>query len=63
MMVAVLSEERESSWVLNEMEFVVYRSCLQKTKDVVFEGFSGEGLVMEVEVENEEEDEGEQERM
>ena len=42
------------------MEVVVCRTCLQKPKDVVFEGLSSEGLVIEV-VENEEEEEEEEE--
>ena len=55
--VAVLNGEEESSWVLDEMEVVVYRLCLQRPKDVVFEGLSSEGLVMKLE--NDEEDEEE----
>ena len=31
------------------MEFVVFDSCLQRPKDVIFERLSEEGLVMEVE--------------
>ena len=43
------------------MSLIVFRSCLQRPKDVVFEGLSEEGLV--IEVENGEEDEEEEERM
>ena len=43
------------------MRLVVFRSLLQRPKDVVFEGVSEESLVMEVE--NDEEDEEEEERM
>ena len=60
MKVAVLNGEQESSWILDEIEVTVYRSCLQRPKDVIFEGLSSEGLVMEV-VENNEEDEEEEE--
>ena len=44
------------------MEIVVCRSCLQRPKDVVFEGLSCEGLVMEM-LENDEEDEEEKEEV
>ena len=44
-----------------KMEVVVCRSYLQRPKDVVFEGFSEEGLV--IEVENDKEDEREEEGM
>ena len=37
------------------MEVVVFDSCFQRPKDVIFEGLSEESLVMEVE--NDEEDE------
>ena len=37
-----------------KMEVVVCRSCLQRLKDVVFEGLSSEGLVLEVENDEEE---------
>ena len=43
------------------MSLVVFRSLLQRPKDVVFEGLSEGSLVMEVE--KEEEDEEEEERM
>ena len=36
------------------MSLVVFESFLQRPKDVVFEGLSEEGLVMEVENEEEE---------
>ena len=39
------------------MTVVVCRSCLQRPKDVVFEEFGAEGLVMEVENDEEEEEE------
>ena len=39
---------------LMKMSLVVFKSFLQRPKDVVFEGLSEEGLVMEV-VENDEE--------
>ena len=45
-MVAVSSEGDESSCVLEKMELVVFKSCLQRPKDVIFEGLSDEGLVM-----------------
>ena len=38
MVVAILDEQGESSRVLLEMRLVVYRPCLQRPKDVVFEG-------------------------
>ena len=41
------------------MEVVVWRSCLQRPKDVVFKGFGGEGLVKVME--NYEEGEQEEE--
>ena len=47
-MVAVLNGKDESSWVLEEMELVVFDSCLQRPKDVIFEGLSEQGLVMVV---------------
>ena len=37
--VAVLNGEGESSCVLEEMELVVFRSCLQRPKSVIFERF------------------------
>ena len=45
-MVAVWSGVDESSCVLVRMKVVVFESCLQKSKDVIFEGISDEGLVM-----------------
>ena len=45
-MMAVLNREDESSWVLEETELVVFDSCLQRPKDVIFEGLNEEGLVM-----------------
>ena len=39
MMVAVSREGDESSYVLEKIEVVVFRSCLQRPKDVIFEGF------------------------
>ena len=47
-MVVVSRGEDESSYVLEEMEVVVFESCLQRPKDVIFEGVSDEGLVMMV---------------
>ena len=41
------------------MEVVVFDSCLQRPKEVIFEGLGEKGLVMEVE--NDEEDEEEEE--
>ena len=41
------------------MELIVFESCLQRPKDVIFEGLSSEGLIMVVwgkEEENEEEE-------
>ena len=37
------------------MEVIVFDSCLQRPKDVIFEGLSEEGLVIEVENDDEEE--------
>ena len=42
-MVAVSRGKEESYCVLEEMEVVVFESCLQRPKDVIFEG-----LVMRV---------------
>ena len=39
MVVAASREGDESSCVLEKMEDVVFRSCLQRPKDVIFEGF------------------------
>ena len=47
-MVAVLNGEDESSWVLLRVKVIVFESCLQRPKDVIFEGVSDEGLVMVV---------------
>ena len=41
------------------MEFVVFDSCLQRQKDVIFEGLSEEGLVM-VMTNDEDDEEGEE---
>ena len=46
-----------------KIELVVCRSYLQRSKDVVFEGFGGEGLVTEVENGDEDEKEEEEEEM
>ena len=46
-MVAILNGEDKSSCVLEEIEVVVFRFCLQRPKDVIFEGLSRESLVME----------------
>ena len=43
------------------MKLVMCRSCLQRPKDMAFEGLSNEGLLMEM-VEHNEED-GEEEEM
>ena len=43
------------------MSFVMFKSFLQRPNDVIFEGLSEEGLVMEME--NDEEYEGEEEGM
>ena len=47
-MVAVTREGDENSCVLEEIRLVVFESCLIRSRDVIFEGFSGEGLVMVV---------------
>ena len=36
----VTREKDENSCVVEEMELIVCRSCLQKSKDVIFEGLS-----------------------
>ena len=46
-MVVVTREENENSCVLKEIRLVVFESYLQSSKDVIFEGLSGGGLVME----------------
>ena len=61
MMVAVCKEKERTLEFLMKMSLVVFESFLQRPKDVVFEGLSEEGLVMEVE--NGEEDKEEEERM
>ena len=61
MVVAVLKVDDEGSWALGKIRLVVFRSYLQRPKDVVFEGFGEESLVMELE--NDEEGEEEEERM
>ena len=38
------------------VKIVVFESCLQRLKDVIFEGLSEEGLVMVVENDEEEEE-------
>ena len=45
---AVTKEEYENSCVLKEIRFVVFEPCLQRSKDVIFEGFTDEGLVIGV---------------
>ena len=49
-MVAITRGENENSCVLEEIRLVVFESCLQRSKYVIFEGIgiSGEGLVMVV---------------
>ena len=42
------------------MELVVFDSCLQRPKDVIFEGLSEQGLVMVVKSDEEDDEEGEQ---
>ena len=49
-------EGGESSWILVRVKIVVFESCLQRLKDVIFEGLSEEGLVMVVENDEEEEE-------
>ena len=39
-------KKRWNSCVLKEIEPVVFESCLQRSKSVIFEGLSNEGLVM-----------------
>ena len=56
MVVVVSDEQGENFWDLDEMKFVVYRSCPQRPKEVVFERLSEKGLVMEVENDEEEEE-------
>ena len=48
MVVAVLGDEDGSSWDLVKMSLVVFKSFLQRPKNVIFEGLSEEGLVMVV---------------
>ena len=46
-MVEVSSEGKDESFcVLEKMEVVVFKSCLQRSKSVIFEGLSDEDLVM-----------------
>ena len=60
MKVAATRGKDESSCVLEEMELVMCRSCLQRSKDVIFEGFSSEGSIMEMENDEEDDEEGEE---
>ena len=43
-----MNREGESSSVLEGMEVIVFDSCLQRPKDVIFKGLSEEGLIIEV---------------
>ena len=59
--VAVIREGDKNSCALKKMELIMFDSCLQRLKDVIFEGLSYEGLVM-VFLNNDEKDDEEEEK-